>query len=89
MRKQPVCVVHGDEGSLIIRPSLPTGGSRGFDVRIDVFADNGTPVLKGIRLSEIHRLEDFITAVYDWRREIMFGGTKCSSPNGSSSSCRS
>lgn len=59
----PTTALHGKDGSVRVV------------ARVERVAPSGMPVVvidigevKGIPLSEIHKIEEFLTRVYDWRR---------------------
>lgn len=70
----PVCVVSGDEdGTLVIKPRLVDNKNRRMpDVVVDIRTAEGIYVASGVSMRQLAKLDEFITAVYDWRRnEIM------------------
>lgn len=50
----PTCAIHGEDSSVRVT------------ARVVGVSKVGMP--KGIPLTEIHKLETFLTSVYDWRR---------------------
>ncbi|MGN1209553.1 MAG: hypothetical protein ACI4SV_04560 [Duodenibacillus sp.] len=66
----PVCVVSGEEdGTIVIKPRLVENKRRRLpDVVVDIRTAEGIYVATGVSMRQLAKLDEFITAVYDWRR---------------------
>ncbi len=61
----PVCALHGDEESLVVKPRVVKYEPGKFPEVVVDFGD-----VKGVTLSQLHKLEDLITRTYDYRRAL-------------------
>lgn len=59
----PTCAIHGEDSSVRVTARV-VGVSKVGMPKVVIDMD----VVKGIPLTEIHKLETFLTSVYDWRR---------------------
>lgn len=68
--RPPVCTVFGDEdGTLVITPRLVEDQRRRLpDVVVDIRTAEGIYVATSVPMRQLAKLDEFITAVYDWRR---------------------
>lgn len=66
----PVCVVSGEEdGTIVIKPRLVENKRRRLpDVVVDIRTAEGVYVAVEVPMRQMAKLDEFITAVYDWRR---------------------
>ena len=68
--KNPVCVVSGEEdGIIVFRPRIVDNPNRRLpDLVVDVVTAEGICVASGVSMRQLAKLDEFITAAYDWRR---------------------
>lgn len=59
----PTCAIHGEDSSVRVTARVVSEPEIGMP-KIVIDMDG----VKGIPLTEIHKLETFLTSVYDWRR---------------------
>lgn len=59
----PTCAIHGEDSSVRVTARV-VGISKVGMPKVVIDMDG----VKGIPLTEIHKLETFLTSVYDWRR---------------------
>lgn len=69
----PVCVLSGDEdGTLVIKPRLVDNPRRRMpEVVVDIRTAEGIYVATCVSMQQLAKLDEFITAAYDWRRNAI------------------
>ena len=72
--KAPSIALHGEKDSVKVSARVAGTSDSGMPIMV---VDIGE--LKGVPLHQLHKLEGFLTFIYDWRREHFagkLGGTK-------------
>ncbi len=59
----PTTALHGKDGSVRVVARVESVAPSGMPIVVIDIGD-----VKGIPLSEVHKFEEFLTRVYDWRR---------------------
>ena len=69
--KEPVCSLFGeDDGALVFKPRLVDNKRRRLpEPVVDIRTADGIYVATGVSMRQMAKLDEFITAVYDWRRK--------------------
>ena len=76
--KEPVCSLFGeDDGALVFKPRLVDNKRRRLpEPVVDIRTADGIYVATGISMRQMAKLDEFITAVYDWRRKQLMPGMR-------------
>ena len=76
--KEPVCSLFGeDDGALVFKPRLVDNKRRRLpEPVVDIRTADGIYVATGISMRQMAKLDEFITAVYDWRRKQVMPGLR-------------
>ena len=73
-KNPPVCVISGeDDGTLVFKPRLDkTTNAEHPRLVVDIRTAEGVYVATGVLMSQLAKLEEFMTYAYDWRRHHIF-----------------
>ena len=76
--KEPVCSLFGeDDGALVFKPRLVDNKRRRLpEPVVDIRTADGIYVATGVSMRQMAKLDEFITAVYDWRRKQLMPGMR-------------
>lgn len=76
--KEPVCSLFGeDDGALVFKPRLVDNERRRLpEPVVDIRTADGIYVATGVSMRQMAKLDEFITAVYDWRRKQVMPGLR-------------
>ena len=76
--KEPVCCIYGeDDGALVFKPRLVDNKNRRLpEPVVDIRTADGIYVATGVPMRQMAKLDEFITAVYDWRRKQLMPGMR-------------
>ena len=76
--KEPVCSLFGeDDGALVFKPRLVDNKRRRLpEPVVDIRTAYGIYVATGVSMRQMAKLDEFITAVYDWRRKQVMPGLR-------------
>ncbi|MGN1149461.1 MAG: hypothetical protein ACI4SY_02005 [Sutterella sp.] len=74
-KKPPICVISGDDdGSIVLKPRMVKNAQMQYPkLVVDIRTASGEFVAVSVPMSQMAKIEEFMTFCYDWRRHQLFG----------------